>query len=70
MELRNVVTDDLAERSCASLTIATQRLHEHRDPGLVLHDQLQHHLVEVGAMIPTIAMGDVHDLFVRSLPLL
>src|SRR4030095_11948648 len=30
-------------------------------------DQLQHDLVEVGAMIPTIALGDVHDVFVRRL---
>ena len=50
-----------------SLTIATERLHQHRDTGLVLHHQLQHHLVEVRPMIPTIALGDVHDLFVRSL---
>ena len=31
----------------------------------MLHYQLQHHLVEAQAMIPTIAVGDVHDLFVR-----
>src|SRR4030095_14368160 len=30
-------------------------------------DQLQHDLVEVAAMIPTIALGDVHDMFVRRL---
>ena len=29
----------------------------------MLHDQLQHDLVQVGAMIPTITVGDVHDLF-------
>ena len=61
-----MVTDDLAERF-AIMTIATQGLHQHRDTGLVLHHQLQHHLVEVRAMIPTIALGDVHDLFVRRL---
>jgi hypothetical protein len=66
VELRNVVTDDLAE-CFAILTIATQGLHQHRDTALVLHHQLQHHLVEVRAMIPTIAVGDVHDLFVRRL---
>ena len=44
-----------------------QGLHQHRDTGLVLHHQLQHHLVQVGAMIPTIGQGDVHDLFVRRL---
>src|SRR5215468_10611583 len=49
------------------MTIATQGLHQHRDTGLVLYHQLHHHLVEVRAMVPTIALGDVHDLFVRRL---
>ena len=66
VEVRNVVPDDLAELFGIT-AIATQRLHQDRDPGLMLHDQLQHHLVQVGAMIPTIAVGDVHDLFVRGL---
>ena len=66
VELRHVVTDDLAER-CAIMTIAIQGLHQHWDTGLVLSHQLQHHLVEVRAMVPTIALGDVHDLFVRRL---
>jgi hypothetical protein len=66
VELCHMVTDNLAERF-AFMTIATQGLHQPRDTGLVLHDQLQHHLVQIGAMIPTIAVGDVHDLVVRSL---
>jgi len=66
VELRKVVTDALAER-CAIRPIATQGLHQPRKTGLVLYHQLPHHLVEVRAMIPTIAMGDVHDLFVRRL---
>src|SRR4029453_4275255 len=66
VELRNVVTDDLAKH-CAIMTIATQGLHQHRDTSLMLHDQFQHDLVEVGAMIPTRAWRDVHDLFVRRL---
>jgi len=61
-----MVPDDLAERF-AIMTIATQGLHQHRDTSLVLHDQFQPDLVEVGAMIPTLAVGDVHDLFVRRL---
>jgi hypothetical protein len=64
VELRTVVTDDLAERF-AILTIATPGLPQPRDTGLVLHHYLQHHLVEVRAMIPTRARGDVHHLFVR-----
>jgi hypothetical protein len=66
VELGNVVADDLAEH-CAIAPIATQGLHEQRDTGLVLHDQRHHPLVEVGTMIATIALGDVHDLFVWSL---
>jgi hypothetical protein len=65
LELRNVVADDLAERF-AIVTIAPQGFHQHGDTGLVLHDQLQHPLVEVGAMVPPIALDDVHDLFVRK----
>jgi hypothetical protein len=48
-------------------TIATQGLHQHRDTRLVLYHQLQHDLIEVGAMIATITVGEVHDLFVRNL---
>ena len=66
VELRHVVTDDLAERF-AIMTMATQGLHQHRDTGLGLHHSLQHHLVEVRAMISTLARGDVYDLFVRRL---
>src|SRR5262245_31672152 len=66
VELCNGVPADLAAR-CAIMTIAILRLHQHRDIGLVLDHQLQHLLVEVRAMVPTIAMGDVHDLFVRRL---
>jgi hypothetical protein len=66
VELRHVVTDDLAER-CAIMTMATQGLPQHWDTSLVLHDQRQPHLGEVRAMIPTLAVGDVHDLCVRRL---
>ena len=38
-----------------------------RDTSLVLDDQLQHHLVQVRPMIPTIAVGNVHDLVVGGL---
>jgi hypothetical protein len=66
VELCHGVTDDLAAR-CAIMPMATQGLHQHRDTGLGLHHQLQHHLVEVRAMGPTRALGDVHDLCVRRL---
>jgi len=32
----------------------------------MLHDQLQHDLVEVRPMIPAIPAGEVHDLFLQS----
>src|SRR5262245_35964336 len=49
------------------MTLATQGLQQPRDTGLVLHHQFQHPLVAVRAMVPTIARGDVPDLFVRRL---
>jgi hypothetical protein len=66
VERRPVVPDDLAER-CAIMTMATQGLPQPRATGLVLHHQRQPHLVAVGAMSPTRARGEVHDLCVRSL---
>ena len=62
-ELGNVVTADLTEHF-AITPIATQGLHQQRDTGLMLHDQCQHHVVEGRAMIPTLAWGHGHDLFV------
>ena len=61
VEVRNVVPDHLA-KLLGITAIATERLHQDRDTGLMLHDQLQDDLVQVGAMIPTIAVGNVHDL--------
>jgi hypothetical protein len=66
LERRHVVADDLAER-LALVPMATQGGHPHGDTGLGLHDQRPHPLVEVGAMVPTLALGDGHALCVRSL---
>ena len=46
---------------------ATEWLHQQRDAGVVLHHQRQHHLVEVGAMVPAVAAGDMHDMGVGLL---
>jgi hypothetical protein len=55
------VLDPLAAR--VRLTaIATQRLPQDRNAGVVLDHQLQHHVGEVRPMIPAVASGDVHDL--------
>jgi hypothetical protein len=61
-----VVTDDLTELLCI-ITMPAQRPHQHRETGLVLDDQLHHHLGEVGPMISTLTVGTGHDLFVRRL---
>ena len=61
LEGRKVVPDDLAALTGIT-ALATERLHQDREPSLVLHNQLQHHLVQVGPMSPTLAVGDVHDL--------
>ena len=66
VERRQVVADDWAERWAIG-TLATQGLHQHRAPGLGLHDHCQHHVVEVGPLIPPLTVGDVHDLVVRGL---
>lgn len=66
VELLHVRRDDLTKRT-AVVRIATQGLHEDGNPGLVFDHQLQHHLVEVRAMIPTLAVGDMHDAVVGRL---
>jgi hypothetical protein len=47
--------------------IATKWLYQHGSAGLVLDDRRQHDLVKVRAMIPPVALGDVHDSFSRGL---
>jgi DDE superfamily endonuclease len=66
VEVRNMVPDNLAEL-LGITAVTTERLHEERNTSLVLDDQLQHHLVQVRPMIPTIAVGNVHDLVVGGL---
>ena len=60
-----MVLDNLAElvRITAS---ATQRFPQERNASLVLDDQLQHDLIQIGPMIPAVALGDVHNLGVRG----
>jgi hypothetical protein len=49
------------------LPIAIEGLHQHGDTGLVVNNQVEHHLVEVWALIPTVATGDVNDMLLRRL---
>ena len=47
--------------------IATERLHQQRDAGLVLHDQVQPDVIQAAPMSATVAAGDVHHVRVRLL---
>jgi hypothetical protein len=40
--------------------MATERFHQQRDPCLVLHHQLQPHVVAIGAMISAVAPCEMH----------
>jgi len=66
LQLGYRVGDDLTEVLRVT-AMATEGLHQHGDTGLVCDDQIQHHLVEVRALIPTVAAGDVHDVLLRRL---
>jgi hypothetical protein len=66
LQLGYMVGDDLTE-GVRVTAIATEGLHQHGDTGLVFDDQIQHHLVEVRALIPTVAAGDVNDVLLRLL---
>jgi hypothetical protein len=47
--------------------MATEWWHQQREPGLVLHHQVQHDLVEVGALSPAVAPRDLPDMGVGLL---
>ena len=65
-EVRNGVPD--ARTALLGITaIATERRQQDRDTGLVLHKQLQHHVVESRALIATRAAGDGHNGLLRLL---
>jgi hypothetical protein len=48
--------------------MATAWLHQHGDARLVFHDPVEHHLIEVRAMISAVALGDMDDMGVWLLP--
>ena len=66
MQWRKGLLDDVAELVPIAAG-ATEWRQQHRNPRLVLDDPLEHDVVHIGALIPTIATRDVHDLFVRGL---
>jgi hypothetical protein len=61
--LGNGLADDLAA-VCRITAVATEGVHQHGKAGRVLNNEVEHDLVEVRAMIPAVALGDVDDLLV------
>jgi hypothetical protein len=61
LQLRDMVRDELAE-VLRITAIATERLHQHRHTGRVFNKQVEPHLVEIRALLPTRAAGEVNDV--------
>jgi hypothetical protein len=57
-----MLTDDVAKLFHIT-AIATERLHQRGNARLVLDNQLQHDLVEVRAMIATLALENMVEFF-------
>src|SRR5512132_773706 len=66
LELLNVLGDDLTKVLHVT-AIAAEGLHEQRNTSLVLHNEVQHDLVEVWTMIAAVATRDVNHLCIRLL---
>lgn len=66
LQVRNVLGDDLSEVARVA-GITTERLHQHWDASLVLPNHVEHHLVEIGPMIPVVAPGNMNDMLVGVL---
>jgi hypothetical protein len=62
----NVLDNNVPEVARIS-GVATEWPHQCRNPGLVLHHQVEHHLIEVGPMIVTVASRHVNHVRVRLL---
>ena len=62
-----VVGDHLPEIARV-VGMATEWPHQYGDASLVLHDQGEHHVIEVRAMISAVALGDMDDMFIGLLP--
>jgi hypothetical protein len=61
-----MVGDDSAEVLRVT-TLPTAGLHQHGNPGVVFDNQVQHHLIAVGALIATVAAGNMDDRLLRLL---
>jgi hypothetical protein len=60
VQLGNMIPDALAKR-LGIIAVATEGLHQQRNPGLMRHDEFQHDLVEIGPMVAAIALSETHD---------
>ena len=61
-----MLADDLTE-VCRITAVATEGLHQDGNASLVLDNEIEHDLVEIRAMVPAVALGDVDDLLVGRL---
>ena len=61
-----MVGDELAEVVRVT-TLPTEGFQQHGNTGLVFDHPVQQHLVEVRALVPTVAAGDVDDVLLRLL---
>src|SRR5262245_45497334 len=61
-----MVRDELPEVGRIT-AIPTEGLHQHGNASLVFDHQIEHHLVQVWPLIPTVAAGDVNDVLIRLL---
>ena len=62
-EVPDVLADDLTD-VCRITAVATEGLHQEGNARLGLDNEVEHDLVEVRAMIPAVALGDVDDLLI------
>lgn len=66
LSLRQMIGNDLTEVVRVT-PIPTEGLHQHGNASLVFDKQVEHHLLEVRALIPTVAAGNVHDMLIGLL---
>jgi hypothetical protein len=64
--LGHVRRDDVPEVTRGA-GMATERLHQQRDAGLMCHDQVPHDVIAVGPMVTAVAAGEVKDTRLRLL---
>jgi hypothetical protein len=64
MQLGNMIPHDVA-KLLAITAIATEGLHQQRDTSLMLHDEIQHDLIEIRPVVAAIARSETHDALGR-----